>query len=80
MSQLAVKDKPLVRYALEYSVPAAQIAFADGLDGFYRGSVEFDVVASDVYGKVMTSVSRTIPLQLDTEQYGEFVKQPLQLV
>jgi hypothetical protein len=40
--------------------------------------VEFDVVASDVFGKLVTSVSRTMPLTLSVDEYAEFVKTPFQ--
>jgi hypothetical protein len=73
-----VKDKPMERYDVLYSFPANEIAFADGPDGVYRGSVEFDVVASDVFGKLVTSVSRTMPLTLSVDEYAEFVKTPFQ--
>jgi hypothetical protein len=72
----ALRGKPMVRYDVSYSLPAEQIAFTDGPDGVYRGSMEFDVVASDVFGKLITSVSRTIPLTADAAEYAEFVKQP----
>jgi VWFA-related protein len=73
-----VKDKPMVRYDVLYSFPANEIAFTDGQDGVYRGSLEFDVVASDVFGKLVTSVSRTMPLTLSVDEYAEFVKTPFQ--
>jgi len=38
------------------------------------GSLEFDVVASDVFGKLVTSVSRTMPLVLSVDEYAEFVE------
>ena len=55
------KDKPLARFDLLYTFPADQITLADGPDGTHTGSLEFDVVASDVFGKLITSVSRTMP-------------------
>jgi VWFA-related protein len=72
----AVKDKPMVRYDVLYELPAGQVAFTDGPDGIYRGFVEFDAVASDVFGKLITSVSRTMPLALDAAEYAEFVQAP----
>jgi VWFA-related protein len=71
------KGKPMVRYDILYSIPAQQIAFTDGADGVYRGAVEFDVVASDVFGGLITSVSRTMQMALSVEEYGEFVQTPL---
>lgn len=71
----AVKAKPMVRYDIVYSLPADQIAFTDA-DGIYSGKLEFDVVASDVFGKLITSISRTIPLTLSAGEYGDFVATP----
>jgi hypothetical protein len=73
-----VKDKPMARYDLLYSLAPSQIAFSDGPDGVYRGAVEFDITVSDVFGKLITSVSRTMPLTFDAEEYAEFVKVPFQ--
>jgi hypothetical protein len=72
------KGKAMERYDILYTVPANEIAFSDGQDGAYRGSLEFDVVASDVFGKLVTSVSRTMPLVLSVDEYAEFVKTPFQ--
>ncbi len=74
------KDKPMVRYDIVYSIPADKIALSDGPDGLYRGAVEFDVVASDVFGKLITSVSRTMPLTLSVDEYDEFAKTPFQFL
>jgi len=71
-----VKGKPMVRYDVLYSVPTDEIGFTDGPDGVYRSSLEFDVVASDVSGKLITSVSRSLPLALSVDEYAEFVKTP----
>jgi VWFA-related protein len=72
------KDKRLARYDILYSLPAEQIEFTIGPDGTHNDSVEFDAVASDVYGKLITSVSRTIPLTLSTSEHEEFIHQPFQ--
>jgi hypothetical protein len=72
------KGKPMVRYDLLYSMPAGQIAFKDSGDGAYQGALEFDVVASDVFGKLITSESRTMPLTLSEVEFGEFVQTPFQ--
>ena len=66
--------KKLVRYDLLYGFPARQITFADAPGGVHKGSVEFDVVAYDVYGKRITSLSQTIPLPLTETQYQQMVK------
>ena len=66
--------KKLVRYDLVYGFPARQITFADAPGGVHKGSVEFDVVAYDVYGKRITSLSQTIPLPLTETQYQQMLK------
>ena len=71
-----MKGKPMVRYDVLYSVPTDEIGFTDGPDGVYRSSLEFDVVASDVSGKLITSVSRSLPLALSVDEYAEFVQTP----
>ena len=73
-----VKNKPMARYDLMYLLPPKEIAFAEGVDGSFRGSVEFDVVASDVFGKLITSRSQTLNLPLTVDEYGDFVKAPFQ--
>jgi len=75
-----LKTKPMVRYDLLYSLAADRIALTDGPDGVYRGSVEFDATASDVFGKLMTSISRIMPLTLDAAEYAEFVKTPFRFM
>ncbi len=70
----------MVRYDVVYSIPADKIALSDGADGLYRGAVEFDVVASDVFGKLITSVSRTMPLTLSVNEYDEFVQTPFRFL
>jgi VWFA-related protein len=74
-----VKSKPLTRYDVLYSLPADQIALPEIAGGVHNGELEFDVVASDVFGKLITSVSRKIQLPLTTEEYQQFITTPFQL-
>jgi hypothetical protein len=69
-----LKDKSLTRYDFQYGFPARQLTFADAPGGMHKGSVEFDIVAYDVYGKIITSLSQTIPLPLTAAQYQQMVK------
>jgi len=69
-----LKGKTLVRYEFDYSFPARELTFADGANGTHNGSVEFDVAAYDVYGKLITSLSQTIKLPLTAQQYQGMVK------
>jgi VWFA-related protein len=69
-----LQGKSLVRYAFSYIFPAQQIKFVDAPGGIHKGSVQFDIVAYDVYGKPITSLSQTIPLPLKAEQYQQLLK------
>jgi VWFA-related protein len=73
-----VKSKPMVRYDIAYKVPVDQIGLTDWPGGLHQGSMEFDVVASDVFGKLITSVSRKVQLSMTEEEYWDFVGQPYQ--
>jgi VWFA-related protein len=66
--------KPLVRYAFSYKFPARELTFAEQPGGVHKGSVEFDIVAYDVYGKRITGLSQTIALPLTAAQYQQMVK------
>jgi hypothetical protein len=66
--------KPLVRYDFHYIFPARELTFADAPGGVHKGSVEFDIVAYDVYGKRITMLSQTINLPLTAAQYQQMVK------
>ena len=71
--------KPLVRYELQYLLPSRQITFNQGADGLRKCSLEFDVAAYDVYGKLITGLSQTVtPPPLSGEQYPQFLRKPLQ--
>jgi hypothetical protein len=73
-----VKDKPLTRYDILYSLPADQIALPEVAGGVHNGSLEFEVVASDIFGKLITSEGRKIQLPLTAEEYREFIATPFQ--
>jgi VWFA-related protein len=75
-----LKGKPLVRYDFLYMLPVEQITFADGPDGTHNGSVEFDIVAYDLLGKPVTSISQTMKLPLTSDEYQQFVKRPFQFL
>jgi VWFA-related protein len=74
------KSKPLTRYDLLYSIPPDQIAFTTAPDGSRNASVQFDVVASDVFSKVITSISRTLQLPLSPDEYDQFLLSPFQFL
>jgi VWFA-related protein len=71
--------KPLVRYDVQYLVPARQIVFAEGPGGTRKCSLVLDIAAYDVYGKLITSLSQTINSSpLTAEQYQRFLQKPFQ--
>jgi hypothetical protein len=71
--------KPLVRYDVQYLVPARQITFSEGPGGTRKCSLVFDIAAYDVYGKLITSLSQTIDSSpLTAEQYQRFLQKPFQ--
>jgi VWFA-related protein len=72
-------EKPLVRYDVQYSVPARQITFADGPGGTRKCTVAIDLAAYDVYGKLITGLSQTVTSSpLRAEQYRRFLQRPFQ--
>jgi len=72
--------KPLRRYDFQYSLPGRQITFKDGADKTHQGTLEFDIDAYDVYGKLATSISQTINLNLTDDRYQLLQKKPFELL
>jgi hypothetical protein len=71
--------KPLVRYDVQYLVPARQITFAEGPGGTRKCTIAVDLAAYDVYGKRITGLSQTVTSSpLTTEQYQKFLQKPFQ--
>jgi hypothetical protein len=76
-----LKNKPPVRYEFQYLLPSWQIAFGEGPGGTRKCSLEFDIAAYDVYGKLVTGLSQTrTPPPLTPEQYHEFIRKPQQFL
>jgi VWFA-related protein len=75
-----LKDKPLTRYDVQYSLPGKQVGVREEANGERSGELEFDIVAYDVYGKTITSLSNSIKLSLKPEQYLQLQKKPFQLL
>ncbi len=69
-----LKGRSLVRYDLEYFFPTRQVTFAQGASGAQIASLQFEVAAYDVYGKLITRISQTRSLELDRDKYQQFVK------
>lgn len=72
------KNAPLVRYDIVFALPTEQIAFADTPGDTHSGSLEFDAVAYDVSGNLITSRSQTMPLPLTAAEYAQFLSTPFQ--
>jgi len=72
--------RPLRRYDLQYVFPGRQITFTDGPGGTHKASLEFDIVAYDVYGKLITQLSQSIDLSLNADRYQRIQKEPFQLM
>jgi VWFA-related protein len=69
------KSKPgkTVRYEIHYGFPPSEITFTEDADGVLHGSLEFDVVAYDIYRKRVGLLTQTVPMNFSLEQYDEFV-------
>jgi VWFA-related protein len=72
-----LKKTALMRYGFLYTVPADQITFANEPDGAHHGWLEFDVVAFNADGQQVTMLSQNMQMPLTGDEYGEFVKTPL---
>jgi hypothetical protein len=71
--------KPLVRYDIQYLIPARQITFSPGPGGTRKCTIAIDLAAYDVYGKLISGLSQTITSSpLTEEQYRKFLQRPFQ--
>jgi VWFA-related protein len=75
-----LQGKPLRRYEFRFSMPGRQISFTDAPDGMHKGSLEFDVAAYDVYGKLITDLSQSIDLPLTADRYKQLQGSPFGVV
>jgi hypothetical protein len=71
-----LKGLPLVRYDLEYFFPTRQITFSQDASGTRTASLQFEVDAYDVYGKLISRVDETRNLNLTPQQYQQFLRSP----
>lgn len=72
-------DKTSVPYNVLFALAPSEIAFNPGPDGTHNGSLQFGLVAFDMYGKPVATQSQTIPLPLSAGEYLEFLKSPFTL-
>jgi VWFA-related protein len=68
-----LKGKPRVRYDLEYFFPTRQITFTQDATGARAASLQFEVVAYDVFGKLISRLDQKRDLNLTAEQYRQFM-------
>jgi VWFA-related protein len=71
-------NKTTFPYDVQFALPQSQIAFAADTDGTRHGSLEFDLAAYDIDGKLVASLSQTVTMPLDPEQYQQFLSKPFQ--
>jgi len=71
----AVKTVP---YEIHYGFPASEIAFTEDADGMLHGSLEFDLVAYDVFRKRVALLTQTVPMTISLKEYDAFEWEPYQ--
>jgi VWFA-related protein len=76
----SAKTKPSksVHYEIRYGFPASEIAFTEDADGMLHGSLEFDVVAYDVFRKRVALLTQTVKMTLRLDEYDAFAAKPYQ--
>ena len=76
----SAKTKPskTVHYEIHYGFPASEIAFTEDPDGTLHGSLEFDLVAYDVFRKRVALLTQTVKMPLRLDEYDEFAAKAYQ--
>jgi len=76
----SAKSKPskTVHYEIHYGFPASEIAFTEDPDGMLHGSLEFDVVAYDVFRRRVALLTQTVKMPLRLDEYDEFAAKSYQ--
>ena len=76
----SVKVKPgkTVHYEIHYGFPASEIAFTEDADGMLHGSLEFDVLAYDVFRRRVALLTQTVPMTISLKEYDAFEWEPYQ--
>jgi hypothetical protein len=70
--------RPVVRYSIGYDVDVAPLALVASGDGVLHGNATFVAIAIDRDGKAVNSISGTIDLHVQPEQYPRFLKEGIQ--
>ncbi|MGP8261022.1 MAG: VWA domain-containing protein [Acidobacteriaceae bacterium] len=78
----SAKSKPgkTVPYEVHYGFPSSEIAFTEDADGMLHGSLEFDVVAYDIFRKRVALLTQTVTMDLSTAQYDDFAAKAYQFM
>jgi VWFA-related protein len=76
----SAKSKPskTVPYDIHYGFPASEIAFTEDADGMLHGSLEFDVVAYDIFGRRVALLTQIVKMPLRLNEYDEFAAKSFQ--
>jgi len=75
-----LKKAALTRYDFLFSLAQDQIAFAEAGAGTYSGALEFDLVAYDTDGRLVTMRSQTLKLPLTNDEYRQFIQTPFKFL
>jgi VWFA-related protein len=73
-----VKPGKTVHYDIQFGFPASEIAFTEDADGMLHGSLEFDVVGYDVFGKRVALLTQTVKMSMSLKEYDQFAGEPYQ--
>jgi hypothetical protein len=78
----SAKAKPgkTVPYEIHYGFPASEIAFTEDPGGMLHGSLEFDVVAYDVFRKRVALLTQTVKMTLSLGEYDAFAAKAYQFI
>ena len=76
----SAKSKPskTVHYEIHYGFPASEIAFTEDPDGMLHGSLEFDVVAYDIFRRRVALLTQTVTMPLSLKEYDAFAAKAYQ--
>jgi hypothetical protein len=76
----SAKAKPgkTVPHDIQYGFPASEIGFTEDADGMLQGSLEFDVVAYDVFRRRVALLTQTVKMSMSLKEYDLFAGEPYQ--
>jgi hypothetical protein len=72
----SIKNKPLVRYDLQYVLYPDEITVADLAGGAHKATVRFDAAAYDAEGKRLNVLTQTLNITLKPDEVLRFAKTP----